>query len=90
MDSILYTTDGKQQIVEPSNGTDFSLEELQGFVGGYIEIVKVGNNRVMVVNEEGKLYRLPLNERATEIIQKAGHNDYVVGDALVCDLGMID
>lgn len=37
MDSLLYTTDGGRRKVTPSNGTDFSLEELQGFVGGYIE-----------------------------------------------------
>lgn len=54
MDSILYTTDGGRRKVTPSNGTDFSLEELQGFVGGYIEIIRLGDNRLVIVNEEGK------------------------------------
>lgn len=32
--STVIFTDGAQKNVEPSNGTDFSLEELRGFVGG--------------------------------------------------------
>ena len=89
MESILYKTDGKQQVVAPSNGTDFSLEEFQGFVGGYIEIVRFSNSRVMVVNEEGKIYSLPQNVLATEIIQRAGRRDIIVGNALVCDIDKI-
>lgn len=66
--------------VEPKNGTDFSLEELQKIVGGYIEIVNVNEEYIMVVNEEGKLLGLPINPSAT-IIARQGP---IVGDVLVC------
>ena len=65
--------------VKPKNGTDFSLEELQGFVGGYIEIIGHGKDGLMVVNEEGKLDGLPLNTTASLM---AGQT--IVGNVLVC------
>ena len=44
--STVIFTDGAKKNVEPSNGTDFSLEELRGFVGGHIELVKIGRAHV--------------------------------------------
>lgn len=38
MAQIIYTN-GKTTDVYPKNDTDFSLEELQAVVGGYIELV---------------------------------------------------
>lgn len=89
MDSLLYTTDGCRRIVTPSNGTDFSLEELQGFVGCYIEIIRLGDNRLVIVNEEGKILGLPKNTFVTKIIQSAGRQDIVVGNVLICDLDKV-
>lgn len=43
MAKIIYT-DGREVDVTPKNGTDFSLEELQEVVGGYIEIIYVKGN----------------------------------------------
>lgn len=83
--STVITTDGHRRNVEPSNGTDFSLEELNGFVGGYIEIVRLSKSQVMVVNEEGKLMGLKPNLYATLLVQIAGHRDTIVGNVLVCD-----
>lgn len=40
---------------------EMSLEGMQEFVGGYIEMVPMGGNVMMVCNEEGKLLRLPEN-----------------------------
>ena len=65
--------------VKPTNGTDFSLEELQGFVGGYIEIVYLDSERIMVVNEEGIINDLPFNEKASSIV-----GQLIAGDVLVC------
>lgn len=72
-------TNGETIEVEPKNGTDYSLEELQGFVGGYIEIVRIDDERLMVVNEEGKLNELPINSMATYLVR-----ELIVGDVLVC------
>lgn len=79
--------------VEPKNGTDFSLEELRGFVGGHIEIVNLHNGQIMVVNEEGKLLGSPVNALATNclslIFQKRGVTDIIVGNVLLCDSEMV-
>lgn len=72
---------------EKKNG--FSLEELQGFVEGYIEIVSVGQ-KFLVLNEEGKLNGLEINQKATEIFQKHyGATDLIVGDVLLADVGEV-
>lgn len=87
--STVITTDGLHRNVEPSNGTDFSLEELNGFVGGYIEIVRLSKSQVMVVNEEGKIIGLDPNPSATLLVQIAGIDDTIVGNVLVCDKNKI-
>lgn len=38
--AYLIKTDGTVTEVHPANGTNFSLEELQKFVGGHIELVR--------------------------------------------------
>ena len=77
---------GDVKRVEPANGTDFSLEELKEFVDGYIEIIQLPNNEIMVINENGKVVDLPFNELATNIYQELIYKgDYIAGDALICD-----
>ena len=72
-------------VVNPKDGKKFTLEELQGFVGGYIERIPVKGG-FMYLNEEGKLKDLPRNERATQLAldsQGIFPDDYICGDALV-------
>ena len=80
MISTIIKTDGTRMNVEPKNGTDFQLDELQEIVGGYIEIVHLSNGQIMVVNEEGLIYDLPYNAEASSEAM-----DIIVGDVLVCD-----
>jgi hypothetical protein len=90
MKAKIYKADGSIIDVKPNNGTDFSLEELQEIVGGYIEIVSLMDNEIMVINEEGKLIDLPFNETATQMYQEVdGFYDYIAGDVLVCDSNMV-
>ena len=84
---ILYV-DSREEFIEPKNGTDFSLEELKTIVGGYIEIVPLGNERIMVVNEEGRLLNLPHNYTASRITSVLGIVD-IVGNVLVCHTSMV-
>ncbi len=43
-----------------------TLEEAQGAVGGYVELVELeGGGRQLIVNEEGLLLNLPVNPEAT-------------------------
>ena len=67
----------------PPKGKRYTLEELQAAVGGYIEVHHIHDGSLLlVINEEGKLHRLPVNDRATELYDNP--NDVVVGDVLVC------
>lgn len=81
----IYRANGEVETVEPKNGTDFQLEELQAVVGGHIECLPLyGTNEIMTVNEEGKLQGLPPNRNATQIIREQGYEDWIAGDVLVC------
>lgn len=79
-------TEATLEEVKPENGTDFKLKELQEFVGGYIEVVPLGNGKIMVVNEEGRLLNLPPNWAVTT---RYGLSDLIVGNALVCEDGEV-
>jgi hypothetical protein len=86
----LYKTNGEIEEVEPENGEDFKLAELQKMVEGNIEIVPLDKSEIIVVNEEGKLEGLPANGAATRRWREAhGPTDVIVGNALVCDGSMV-
>ena len=82
----LYKTNGEVIEVSPKNNRDFTLEELQSFVEGDIEIINFTTEKILIVNEEGKINKLPFNELATELWKKYyGRTDYIVGNALLCN-----
>jgi hypothetical protein len=84
MASTLYRSDGTKETLTPANGTHWTLAELQALVGGYIEVVRTLSGRYMIIDEEGKNKRKPINRVATELYFYTGH-DLIVGDALVVD-----
>jgi hypothetical protein len=82
--ATLIKTNGEETNVLPKNKTNFKLDELQNFVGGLIEIVKTKDGRTMVINEEGKINDLSINQKATELYIHSNF-DFIVGDVLICD-----
>lgn len=82
--ATIFKIDGKIEIIKPANGTDFSLNEMKEIVNGYIEILPIGENLLMVCNEEGKLMGLPVNENATLAVLGYGIIDIIAGDVLIC------
>lgn len=89
--AILFETTGRTISVFPANGTDFTLEELQQYVEGYIEIIDISENVIMVVNEDGKGMLEP-NGMATVIAKRLRAifpNDYIAGNALMCPSDMV-
>jgi uncharacterized GH25 family protein len=53
---------------------------IQKIVGGYFTIIPLTNNKLMYVNEEGKLRQLQVNENATKMIgYKIYGNVLIVG-----------
>lgn len=82
----LYRTNGEVLEVHPVNGRKFSLEELQTYVGGHIELVP-GTARkgspAAFCNEEGRLKYLPDNREATHVFMKGIWSaDILVGDVI--------
>ena len=78
----IIKSNGTIEIVEPKNGTDFSLSELkQAIGGGYVEVVSLDRDTYLVVDEEGLLKNLPYNYTATKLYNFISP---IVGDALVC------
>ncbi len=87
----IIKADGQKQELQPANGTDFTLEEMQSIVGGYIELVELNETDTMVLNEEGKLEGLPINIKATGLFRShyPNSNDIIVGNVLVCNNNQI-
>lgn len=93
MKNYIINANGAKTEVTPKFGNSFTLEELQEYVGGYIEIIRLTDKYLMVVNEEGRLLNLPFNPEATDIARqhKAIYpNDMIVGNALVAEESMIE
>tara|TARA_R100000081_G_scaffold15728_3_gene6545 strand:+ start:1462 stop:1731 length:270 start_codon:yes stop_codon:yes gene_type:complete len=89
MKAQLVNTNGDVKSVKPKNNKTFTLKELQAYVDGYIQILQTRDNRIMIINEEGKLNKLPYNEIASSLYIY-GLQDPVVGDVLVMDKKMIN
>jgi hypothetical protein len=75
------------------------LEWLQGQVGGYLESLfftapleyRGKTYQGMMLNEQGKLDNLPVNEVATAIAIKGGlSGDFIVGNVVLFSDGEID
>ena len=68
-----------------------TLKEAQAYVGGYVEGIHFPNGDYLIVNEEGKLMGLPLNEQASKLWKETfdndnyvtGRDDFVVGNAIL-------
>jgi hypothetical protein len=58
-----------------------TLEGLRFLVGGYVQHVVLPDGRFMLVDEDGKSKRKPVNQKATELFHPSW--DQVVGDVLV-------
>jgi hypothetical protein len=75
-------TDGTISEVKPASGESFSLEELQGMVGGYIQMVRTHTGDWLVCDEDGISKRLPFNEQATERYRYGSH-DTIRGNVVI-------
>ena len=78
------------KIIEDSKDEP-TLESAQEFVGGYVEGIPFPNGDYLIVNEEGKLMGLEVNEKATKLWRDTfdndnfitGRKDFVVGPAIL-------
>lgn len=87
--ATLIKADGSQVTIQPQNGTDFSLEELQNYVDGTIQVIYLHNqeDEILALNEDGKNQQRPLNIAATELAlfnRAIFRWDYIVGNVVLC------
>jgi hypothetical protein len=83
--ALLLTPDTPAREIQPANGRAFTLDEMQAYVEGYIEILRLPDGRALVINEEGKLRQMPINPEATILAAPCvAPPDFIVGPALVC------
>ena len=50
-----------------------NLKQAQEFVEGWVERLKLPNGDVILFNEEGKMKDLPINEKATTLVDSFNH-----------------
>lgn len=86
MAELIYPN-GVQFTVTPLDESrkKLTLIELQALVGGYIEYVKTVDGRVMYVDEDGRMKKLPANPVAACLT-----NQPIVGTALVREREEVD
>lgn len=78
--------------IEPKNGKDFKLEEMQELVGGDVEVIYLPNGDKFIVNEDGYNLGLGYNLEATAICLRWGvplvHP--IVGTAVYVEAGLFN
>ena len=85
------STDANEFVIIDDVKNEPTLKSAQDFVGGYVEGITFPNGDYLIINEEGKLMGLPINEQATKLWKETfdndnfitGRNDFVVGPAIL-------
>lgn len=85
---LLKAEENTEEEVFPKSGPSFTLEELQTYVGGYLEPIYLLDGRVMLVEENAKLRMFGWkNFAATAIARNArriGPYEDLIGDIVIC------
>ena len=70
-----------------------TLKKMQEIVGGFIEVVYLNDDEVMIIDEDGKGKNKPVNAKAT--IQATRNkaifnNDWIAGDVIIMPKKYLD
>lgn len=76
---VLFCEVGKLAEIKETSG---SLSDMQALVGGYVESVGLGNDFILLCNEEGKLQGLQANRNIVDTNGKIV--DLIHGNFLIC------
>jgi tRNA(Ser,Leu) C12 N-acetylase TAN1 len=78
--TILKVSGEKVEVVPNGKNGTVTLEQLQKAVGGWVEELNITfKERVMFVDEEGRLKNKELNSEASILARRP-----IVGDAVIC------
>ena len=89
--AYIISESGDVREIKPENGTDFSLEEAQQVVDGYIEVVYLNDKQIMIVNEEGKFTKKcnPIATAIARLNRALFTFDYISGDIILSPTEML-
>ena len=81
MKALVIKANGEAEVVDQ----EWSYEQINKTVGGYIEAINFGKNKYFAyANEEAKILELPVNEFVTDMWYNSGQvvllGDYISGD----------
>ena len=83
--------DANEFLIIDDKKNEPQYKAVSDFVGGMVEVVQFPNGDLLLLNEEGKLMGLPVNEKASELWKDTfdndnyvtGRKDFVVGPAIL-------
>ena len=83
--------DANEFLIIDDKKNEPQYKAVSDFVGGMVEVVQFPNGDLLLLNEEGKLMGLPVNEEASQLWKDTfdndnyvtGRNDFVVGPAIL-------
>ena len=89
MTTVNTTAEQFKLITDKKDEPDYKA--VSKFVGGMVEVVQFPNGDLLLLNEEGKLMGLPVNEEASQLWKDTfdndnyvtGRKDFVVGPAIL-------
>ena len=92
------STDANEFVIIDDKKNEPQYKAVSDFVGGMVEAVHFPNGDLLLLNEEGKLMGLPLNEKASKLWSETfdndnyitGRKDYVVGPAILIRAEALD
>lgn len=58
---VFFPPSGMAAVCCPEDGKKWTLAELQQWIGGYIELVKIADGFTLVLDEDGQAKKLPIN-----------------------------
>lgn len=83
MAKVIYTDGRVEDITLNPKDTQSWVETVKGILDGYIETVRLTRDKILIVNEEGKLIGLEYNQLATYLLERVGIDDYICGNAIL-------
>jgi hypothetical protein len=83
--------DANEFLIIDDKKNEPQYKAVSDFVGGMVEVVQFPNGDLLLLNEEGKLMGLPVNEEASQLWKDTfdndnyvtGRKDFVVGPAIL-------
>ena len=81
METVSVIGNNDEACLTVYDGVEPTLEEAQKHVGGYVERLDLEHLGCLLVDEEGKLKRKPINEQATKLYNQL-FDGVIVGDVI--------